>query len=87
MIKAKPKFNQAEKVISRFGGSTKLAALLGVSRVTIYRWMQPRPVGTDGVIPSSKVPLLIDAAREAGIDLTDVDWSPECNSSIEDMLS
>lgn len=87
MTKLKPRYNQAEKIVSRFGGYTKVAELLGVSRQTVYRWQRPRPHGTDGVIPSSKVIELIELARSQRIDLTDVDWTPEPTSEIEELLS
>lgn len=87
MTKIKPRFNQAQKVVRRFGGTVKVAGLLGVSRQTVYRWMCPRPLGSDGIIPSSKVPELIDLARVHGVDLSDVDWAPESTDHIDELLS
>lgn len=87
MTKVKPRFNQAQKVIGRFGGYVKLAALLGVSRQTVFRWMQPRPLGTEGLIPTSQTPAIIELARAQGVDLADVDWAPEDNSQIDELLS
>lgn len=87
MTKVKAKFNQAEKVVARFGGYSKLAALLGVSRQTVYRWLQPRPIGTEGLIPTSQTPAILELAKTHGVDLADVDWAPEDTSQIEELLS
>jgi hypothetical protein len=73
----RPAYNQAQKVIAKFGGETKLAAATGVSRITAYRWQYARPYGADGLIPSSAVDKVQRAARLEGIILTDEDWRAE----------
>lgn len=73
----RPTYNQAAKIVAKFGSETRLAAALGVSRITIYRWQYARPYGTDGMIPSSAVERLERAARLEGIVLTASDWAPE----------
>lgn len=76
-IHGKPTYNQASKVVAKFGGEAKLARALGVSRITIYRWQYASPYGTDGMVPSSAVSRVQQAARLEGIVLTDSDWAPQ----------
>ena len=72
-----PTFNQAEKIIAKLGGIMPAARLLNISRVTLYRWTQPRPFGTDGLVPILMVEPVIEAAERAGIQLTYHDWTAE----------
>lgn len=74
---ARPTYNQAAKIIKRFGGEAKLAKLIGVSRVTIYRWQYQRPVGRDGLIPTPQIEKIKSIARAEGILLRPEDWVPE----------
>lgn len=76
----KPTYNQAAKVIKRFGTEAKLAALIGISRISVYRWQYTRPYGSDGLIPSSQVDKIRKVARIHGILLTEKDWLPERNN-------
>jgi hypothetical protein len=73
----RPRYNQAAKVIAKFGGEPMLADLLGVSTTTIYRWQYAKPCGTDGLVPSSKVEQIIALARQEGVLITERDWLPE----------
>ena len=43
---------------------------LGVSRTTVWRWAQPLPKGTGGLIPSRYHARLLELARERSIILT-----------------
>lgn len=79
---ANPTYNQAEKVIRKFGGEVQMARALGVSRITMYRWQYRRPYGTDGLVPSSQIEKVRAAARLHGVLLTDHDWTPERNKNI-----
>ena len=72
-----PTYNQAQKIIDKFGGPYILADALGVAPSTVYRWTYGRDAGTDGVIPSVSVPKIQRAARIHGIVLTPQDWLPE----------
>ena len=72
-----PAFNQAAKIIARFGGDLKMAAALGCHRVTIYRWTHGRPYGSDGLIPGPSVERVLEAAQRCGIVLSAEDWLPE----------
>jgi hypothetical protein len=72
-----PRYNQAAKVTAKFGGEILLAQLLGVSRITIYRWNYAKPYGTDGLVPSSAAERLMYIARQEGILITAQDWLPE----------
>lgn len=49
---------------------TDLERSLGVSRTTIWRWAQPLPKGTGGLIPSRYHARLLELARERSIILT-----------------
>jgi hypothetical protein len=73
----RPTYNQAQKVISRFGGESQLAYLLNCSRITIYRWQYRRPYGCDGLIPSSRIEQIKAVARTHGVLVRPEDWVPE----------
>ncbi|CAB4121016.1 hypothetical protein UFOVP7_14 [uncultured Caudovirales phage] len=71
-------YNQAEKIISKFGNARRLAELIGVHPVNVYRWTYPRARGgTDGLIPTSSLAKILLAARTDGILLTLDDFVPE----------
>lgn len=72
-----PTYNQAFKIIAKFGGEAAVATALGVARSTVYRWQYARPEGTDGLIPSTVIDRIKRQARLHGILLTDADWAPE----------
>jgi hypothetical protein len=76
-VHGRPQFNQASKIVARFGGESKLAALIGVSRISVYRWQYSRPVGTGGLIPTAQIDKIRAVARVQGILLRDEDWVPE----------
>lgn len=73
----RPTYNQAQKIVAKFGGEAPLAKALGISRITAYRWNYARPYGSDGMVPSSAVERVQRAARIQGIVLTPADWAPE----------
>lgn len=73
----RPTYNQAAKIIAKFGGESKFAAAIGISRPQAYKWNYERPYGCDGLVPGSKVSVVKAAARREGIVLTDCDWAPE----------
>ena len=72
----RPTYDQAKKIVARFGGETYLAKLIGVSRITIYRWQYQRPRGTDGLIPARNIARIRAAARTDGVLLRPEDWVP-----------
>ena len=72
-----PTYNQAQKVIGRFGGEAKLAKLINVSRISLYRWQYRRPYGSDGLIPTAQIEKIKAVARLEGILLRDEDWVPQ----------
>lgn len=43
---------------------------LGVSESTVWRWAQPAPKGTDGLVPSRYHKPLLQLARELDVPLT-----------------
>lgn len=73
----RPEYNQAGKIIARFGGERLLAGLLNLNRVSVYRWQYRPPYGSNGLVPAPWVPLIRAAAREQGILLRPEDWVPE----------
>lgn len=74
--------SQAARIINKFGGAVRLARILAEigkpkSVETIYRWTYPRSrSGTDGYIPATVWPDLIQAARAEGLLLTSEDFDP-----------
>lgn len=72
---AKPTYDQAQRIIRKFGGESRLAAMLGVSRISVYRWGYARPIGTDGLIPSHWIKRINDMARIEGVLITPQDWA------------
>lgn len=74
--------SQAQRVINKFGNVEKLAkalALVGHPKdvSSIYRWnLSKETNGTNGLIPSSSIPHVIEAARLEGILLTSEDLDP-----------
>lgn len=73
----RPTWNQAAKIVGRFGHENQLADAIGVSRVTVYRWSYIRPYGSDGLIPVSQIPKIKQAARAHGVLIEPTDWVPE----------
>lgn len=82
-----PTYNQSQKIIARFGGETKLAKLIGLSRITLYRWNYRRPYGTDGLIPTAQIEKIKGVARLEGVLLRPEDWVPEKNVWDEQLLA
>ena len=58
----------ARKVIEKFGGQTRLAALIGRGQSTVAYWAKT------GFIPAQWQPLLIQLARQHGIPLDIADF-------------
>jgi hypothetical protein len=68
---------QAVKIIQKFGGARRLAALTDMDPSRIYKWTYPKDKGgTGGVIPSSCVEKVQHAAVVAGVSLSAEDWAP-----------
>uniref|UniRef100_UPI00384E1C44 carph-isopro domain-containing protein n=1 Tax=Celeribacter naphthalenivorans TaxID=1614694 RepID=UPI00384E1C44 len=67
----------ASKIISKLGGAAKVAAIAGVHRTRVYKWMRAQEDGgTGGIIPQRHIPKIISAAKEMGIELTGDDFLP-----------
>jgi len=66
----------AARIISLLGGPSRLSEAIGVNRVTVSRWKQPKSQGgTGGVIPHWQVPKIIEEARRQGVELSTADFS------------
>jgi hypothetical protein len=73
----RPTYGQAQKIIALFGGPARFADLVGVSRITAYRYGYAKPYGTDGLIPAPMVERVERAARLDGIVLLPSHWAHE----------
>lgn len=77
---------QAHTIIAKFGGPSRLARLMSrhldrtVARSTIYRWTYSKArhgkSGTNGIIPTSALNLILEIARKEGIFITSDDLYP-----------
>ena len=73
---------QAERILARFGGASRLHAILAelghpLAHATLYKWTYPKERGgTGGFIPTSAWPLILKAAAHEGIILTSDDMDP-----------
>ena len=76
-----PTWDQADKILARFGGVKAVADLLGVAITTVYRWRYPAPYGRDGLIPPAQLALLRAKARLVGILVTPDDIHPRKNDA------
>lgn len=70
----KPDYGQAEHIVKKMGGESRLAKLIGVSRITIYRWQYARPIGTGGLVPLHYRAKIEAMARLDGILILPSDW-------------
>lgn len=78
------KKNQADHILSAFGGPRALARVLKAlfpdkkwDPSAIYRWTYPKSKGgTGGMIPSHALPYIVKAARIAGILLPQENFYP-----------
>lgn len=67
----------ATRIISELGGTSKVAAIVGVHRTRVWNWMQPRDAGgTGGSIPQRHIPALLAHAKANSIALTIDDFFP-----------
>lgn len=57
-----------QTIIDRFGGVRKMARSLGLGASTVQGWKQ------SGFVPSQRIPQIIAAGREQGIDLAPGDF-------------
>ena len=73
----RPSHNQAQRIIRKFGGARRLAALIGKNPATVYRWTYKRPAGTGGVIPTPALKRVIKIAKKHGIVITTKHLYPE----------
>ncbi|MGP3699214.1 hypothetical protein [Rhodobacter sp. NSM] len=67
----------ARTIITKLGGPSKVAEIVGIHRTRVYSWMRPRiKGGTGGLIPMWHVPALMAAAAEAGVHIAAADFVP-----------
>lgn len=83
ILKRKPlvRETQAHRVIAKFGGHRALVQAakkhdIPLHLQTTYRWLKPRPLGSDGYIPGRALERLLILARLEGVYLSLEDISP-----------
>jgi hypothetical protein len=70
-------YAQAHNVINKFGGARRLATAINRDPTAVYKWTYPaKRGGTDGLIPSSALPLIMEAAELLDVKLTANDLNP-----------
>jgi hypothetical protein len=63
--------SQAQAIIRKFGGVPALAKATELSLNSVYKWTYPKERGgTGGLIPTDKLPVVLDAAKARGIEIT-----------------
>lgn len=62
-----------QTVVDMFGGINETARLLGAAPSSVWRWVQPRPRGTDGKVPSRWHDKLLALAKRQRRRLTAAD--------------
>ena len=78
----KTELTQAERIVAKFGGPGRLAAVLEAigrpkHRISIYKWLYSREKGgTGGLIPTAAWPDVFAAARHEGILITPEEIDP-----------
>lgn len=69
-----PTYTQADNVVRKIGGVLATSRLLGLDRIAVWRWSQPREKGgQDGLVPAKHLQRLLALARHEGILFTDDD--------------
>lgn len=64
-------YSPGEYAVHVFGGVKKLARILGMEPTNISRWQRSRHEGGPrGLIPNKKQKVVLDIAKERGLDLT-----------------
>lgn len=77
----------AHRIIERFGGTRRLARLLGISAAAVTRWLYPRDRGgCGGLIPSSRILPLLALAECQGVVITEHDLAPVFTTGVEALL-
>lgn len=68
--------NIASVIVSKFGGAYSLSELIGLDVSQIYRWTysKERTGGTGGKIPSKYQEVLLNKAKEVGVELKPDDF-------------
>ena len=67
--------NIATRIISKFGGVTKVAKLVKINASSVHRWTYPKKRGgTGGIIPTRHQDKLLAKARENGVELSPADF-------------
>lgn len=65
----------AQSIISKLGGPSKVAAIVGVHRTRVSNWSRPSSKGgTGGVIPQRHHRVLLEHANAVGVFLTAEDF-------------
>ena len=69
----KSKLSPAQVVVQEFGSLREVGRVLGLVHTSPRLWLQPKPVGSGGLIPSTHHLPLLAEAKKRGLKLTEVD--------------
>ena len=61
------------QIVTNLAPPTEIGDALGVSRQTVWRWAQPKPKGTGGLIPSKYHVPLLRFAKKRKLAITERD--------------
>ena len=59
--------NIAQRIVDKFGGLPKMAAVTGIPRTTIQHWLKT------GIVSAKSAPVILAAAKKANIRLGPAD--------------
>ena len=75
----------ARSIVTKFGGPSAVAAIVGVHRTRVSNWMRPREKGgTGGLLPQKYHPALLEHAASHEIELKAEDFLPPRESCTAD---
>lgn len=67
----------ASTIVSKFGGPSKLASIVGVHRTRVSNWTRSKEAGgSGGRIPQAHHRAILTASRDLGLNITAEDLLP-----------
>lgn len=75
---------QAQRVFDKCGGVPRLAIAMSKDPSALYRWNHTKEKGgTEGLIPTSSMQEVLDAAAILGVTLTPEDLDPRPSEEVQ----
>jgi len=75
----------ARTIIDRLGGPTEVSRITGAHRTRVSNWARPKESGgTGGTIPFKHVPVLLQAAKDKGVELSTDDFLPVSETPVSE---